>query len=148
MAVAGDTYTRLFGPQTPSIARQVIESVSKIGIQTGAGALAGYAFGMINPVGGAVFGLASTAGQIIADKINENFYGNRTNVKVANYILSIAIGAGAVALAGIPLSFGATVGLTAAMILTTIAINLAVGTAQFGADCVGGAALACRDRFC
>ena len=92
-----------------------------LGLRAAAGAFAGYAWSIINPIGGAIFGLASaltnTAGDAItASTVPMNETAAKTAMRVATFLLSVAAGIIATAAAGYTITVGAAVGLSLAMI--------------------------------
>ena len=83
--------TTLSQPTTP--AGKAIMNLYHIGLAAGAGALAGLAFGIINPIGGAIFGAAATTanwiGRTVADSLPIEDAGAKTALEVAAFIISL-----------------------------------------------------------
>src|SRR5580698_9448890 len=71
-----------------SIPVQILSGACKVATSAAIGGLAAYAFSIINPVGGAIFGATSALTGIIADKIANQFSINHTAVKIAVWTVS------------------------------------------------------------
>jgi hypothetical protein len=114
------TATTLSQPTTP--AAKAIMSLYQIGLGAGAGALAGLAFGIINPIGGAIFGAATITanwiGRSVTDSLPIEDAGAKTALDVAAFILSIGLGIMAVTYAGFTLTAMGAIGMVFAMMLT------------------------------
>ena len=132
--------------QPPSIPQLIMEGIYTVGVSAGTGALTGYVFGIINPVGGLVFGvtnaLVGTIGRGLISRISEE----NSALKVAAYVLTaiVSIGASvaAVAALGFPLTIGSFILLSLGMLVTGIAIELVLAASKCYSACIGGAVLA------
>lgn len=109
-------------PTTP--AGQVITEIYHIGVSAGAGALAGLVFGIVNPVGGAIFGAAyavtSLIGRALINCLPIEEAAAKTALHVASFILSIGIGIIATTYVGFTLTALGAIGMLFAMIPTAI----------------------------
>jgi len=140
----------------PTLGTQIIHGIYNVGVTTAAGAMAGYAFSFINPIGGAIFGATTGLADTIANSLAERFAFNSTAVKIAVWavsaVVSIGLGLLAVTAAGFPLTVVGSVGMTVAMIVTGIAVKIVtVGVVCCSAcigSCAGGAALAVKEKLC
>jgi hypothetical protein len=147
------TYAPRFEQQRdPSYCSQILDGVSTIGMSAGAGALAGYLFSIVNPVGGAVFGgtsaLISLVGNKIAQRVGVNSFALRVALYAVAFFASIAVSAIATTALGFPLTVSAGVILSIGMLVSQFAINLAIGGAKCASACVAGGALAVKERCC
>ena len=137
-------------PHEP-IGSQLLNGVFQIGFNSASGYLAGFAFGIVNPVGGAIFGATSAASSLLISLLAEKMGVNNTCAKVAitgaSFIIGIGIAAAAATAAGFPITFMAGLGLTLTMLLTSLAIRMVTGGMFCCSACVGGAALAMKERF-
>jgi hypothetical protein len=108
------------------------------------GAASAWAFTTINPIAGAIFGVTSTWGTHIVEFLNETMKctADSTVGKVAGFTIQalggIGLGVLATTLAGYPLTFTAGVILTAATIVTALAV------AMIGTVCVVTGAVALK----
>ncbi len=116
-----------------SVPVQVLGGIFRVAGSAVIGGLAAYAFSIINPVGGAIFGATSALTSIVADKIANQFSINHTAVKVAVWIVSamasIGIGLAVTTAVGFPLTVVGAIGMTAAMLATSIVVHLVAGIA-------------------
>jgi hypothetical protein len=135
-----------------SCGAQIFNSLYEIGLSTGAGALAGYVFGIINPIGGAVFGassaLTSTIALAIADKLGMDNTAFKIAAWVTTFIVSVGVGIFAATAAGFPLTVLGSVGMIFAMFVTTVAIRIVTNGAGCLSACAAGAGLAAKEHFC
>jgi hypothetical protein len=147
-----------------SCSNPIFKKIYEIGVTTAAGALAGHVFGIINPVGGAVFGascaLTWTLADAISDKVfavpapgsHSEFIMNRTALKTAAWFVSLAVSIGvgifAATTAGFPLTVLGGVGMLLTMAVTSIAMRVVGQVSKCLFACTGGAALACKERYC
>jgi hypothetical protein len=118
-----------FTPAIPTASQSLPRAILEISSSVATGALAGYTFSIINPVGGAIFGLAASATRIVGNYPVDRL-GFHSSIKKAlhlfSFILGSAAGVYAASLAGYTLTVGGTVGMTVAM---AIPLYLAVPTA-------------------
>ena len=138
--------------QSTSWDTQIVNSISRIGIGAGVGALAGYAFEIIDPVGGAIFGATAELVVVIGDRLADKLCMNRTILKTAAYavafITSIGVGIFVTTAAGFPLTVTGAVGIVLTSFVTSIGIiALRIGACGL-CSCVGGAALAANEQYC
>jgi hypothetical protein len=151
MAAVTTTTTITSSQETPSTGAQIFNAIYEIGVSTGAGALAGYFFTIINPVGGAIFGASCALTRTIGGALIDRFVTDPT-LKVAAYavsfIASIAAGIFVATTAGFPLTVMGSVGMLLAMLVTTCAIRCVTGGAGSCSSALGGAGLALKERFC
>ncbi len=130
----------------PSIAQLIKEGVYAVGLSAGIGALAGYAFEIIHPVGGLVFGAASTLtiviGRVILSRIDEDNVALKVATYVGTVIASIAAGVIAVTALGFPLTVGSFILLTLGMVVTGYAFPHILQASKCYSACIGGAVLA------
>ncbi len=149
MAIATTT-TSASQLEQPSAASQILQGVYEVGVSAGAGALAGYMFSLINPVGGAVFGASMALTRLIGNALADKFLMNQTAMKITAWALSLIAGVGPGFLAATTLGFAITawgaIGLTLAMIITSCAIRCVFNGAGCCASCLGGLGLALRER--
>jgi hypothetical protein len=139
--------------QSPSLGSQLFDGAYDIVFQAGAGYLAGY-LGIINPIGGAIFGATSVASTYALNFLAERLGINNTCLKVAiwslSFVASLAIAAAVTTAAGFPITLMGALGLTLAMVVTSIAISIVKGSITCAGNCcgacLGGAALALADR--
>ncbi len=133
-----------------SIGREILSGAYQIALSSGIGYLTGLAFGIINPIGGAVFGAAAATTNVAIEFISQRLGISNTCAKVAIYGISLIAGIGLGALAttyvGIPITFLGGVGLTLAMVVTKIAVGMLVAGTMCCSACIGGAALAVASR--
>ncbi len=126
-------------PQSPAM--QAATAIAQVFGSAGIGALAGYAFGIINPVGGAVFGATSSLTSTLGNALAEQFGANQTAVKTTLYALSFiasfAVGIAVTTAVGFPITVMGAVGLTLAMAVTTCFIQCVL----IGGLCCGAAGL-------
>ncbi len=133
--------------QPRSLASQMLNGLYEIGVGGGAGALAGWACSIIDPIGGAVFGVSSAFTGVLANTLSERLCMDHTAARVAvwavSFVASIAVGIIATAAAGFPLTVLGAVGMTLAMLVSSFVV-------RFGIACVGGCfgAPAGGARFC
>lgn len=136
--------------EQPSVASQILQGVYEVTVSAGAGALAGYMFTLINPVGGAVFGASMALTRLLGNTLADKFLMDQTAMKITAWTLSLIAGVGAGFLAATTLGFAITawgaIGLTLAMIITSCAIRCMFNGATCCASCLGGLGLALRDR--
>jgi hypothetical protein len=134
-----------FPRQYPYSQAEAFNTVYNIGVSTGTGALAGWAFGIIHPVGGAIFGasyaLTNTFAHLFADKFCADRTALKTAVWVISFMASISVGIFATTVAGFSLNLFSGVGMVLAMIVTSIA-------AQAIPPCIAGATLVAKERYC
>jgi hypothetical protein len=139
-------------PYSPSLDTQIFNSIYEIGVSTGTGALAGWAFGIIDPVGGAVFGashaLTSTLVNAVADKLNMDHTALKTAACAISFIASVSVGIFATTTAGFPLTVLGSLGMLVAMAVTSIGVRIVVKGAGCLSSCIAGAALAAKERLC
>ncbi len=130
----------------PSIPQLLLEGVYSVGLSAGTGALTGYVFGVINPIGGLAFGAASAlvgaVGRGIASHISEDNMALKVATYALTFIAGIAASVAAVTLLGFPITLGSFILLTLGMMVTGIAIELVIATAKCYSACIGGAVLA------
>ncbi len=137
--------------ETSSTGAKIFNAIYEIGVSTGAAALAGYMFSIINPVGGAVFGATYALTNIIADTVADKVLPNATLKVVAyavSFFASVAAGIFAATTMGFPLTVIGSVGMLLAMIVTSCAIRCVTGGAGCCSNVLGGAGLALKERFC
>ncbi|MBS0604439.1 MAG: hypothetical protein JSS60_05295 [Verrucomicrobia bacterium] len=133
-----------------------MSGIYEIGINAASGALAGYAFSLIDPIGGAIFGATSALSHTIATSLADRFAFNQTAVKIAvwavSFVASVGLGLLAATVAGFPLTVMGAVGMTLAMLVTSLVVRIVSGgmlcCSGCAAACVGGAALAAKEKFC
>ena len=107
------------------------KEIGRLGLSAAAGALLGCALSLINPIGGAVFCATAALTSSLVNKCVEKLKlsDDPTTQKVAAWaavtICSMAIGALVASALGFPLSVAAAIGMTAAMQLSTIAMQWA-----------------------
>lgn len=144
------TTTTISRAEPPSAAAQIVQGAYEVAVSAGAGALAGYMFTLINPVGGAVFGTTMALTRLIGSALADKFLMNQTAMKIMAWTLSLLAGVGAGFLAATGLGFAMTVsgaiGMTFAMILTSCAMRCMFTGAGCCAACLGGLGLAVRER--
>jgi hypothetical protein len=120
-------------PPAPSCASEAVLGLYNIALSGGAGALAAWAFTIIDPIGGAIFGVASALTNSLG-RVMANVPGTEAAVKTAvhflTFIASLAVGAAAVTLAGFQITLMSAVGLSLAMIPAWIAVSCS-------ANCIG-----------
>ena len=106
-------------PTTP--ASRAIVNMYNIGVTAGAGALAGLVFGIINPIGGAIFGATTATAYLIGKTINNSLSpqdpGAKTALDVAAFVLSIGLGIMAATYAGFTLTALGAIGMVFAIVL-------------------------------
>ncbi len=137
--------------QVPSNGAKIFNAIYEIGVTTGAGALAGYLFSIINPVGGAVFGATYAFTNIIANTVADKVLPNaalKVVACVASFFASVAVGIFAATTIGFPLTVLGSVGMLVAMVVTSCAIRCVTGGAGCCSQLLGGAGLALKERFC
>jgi len=138
--------------QTPSTGAQIFKAIYEIGFSSAAGALAGYLFNIINPMGGAVFGASMSLSRHVTSALAERFCMDQTALKVTAYLVSfiasIAVGVFSTTAAGFPLTTLGAVGMVLAMVVSNCFLGVMLGGAGCCASCLGGAGLALRERFC
>ncbi len=134
-------------PQPRPLASQILNGLYEIGVHGAAGALAGWACSIIDPVGGAIFGVSSAFTGVLANTLAERCCMDQTAARIAafavSFIASIAVGIIVTTAAGFPLTVLGAVGMTLAMLVSSIVV-------RFGIACVGGCvgAPAGGARFC
>jgi len=115
--------------QAHSPAGEVVTGLYQIGISAGAGALAGYAFSLIHPIGGAIFGatfaVVNSIGTSLANQFGMNEEATKTALYAVSYIISTLAGAFATTTLGFPLTFLSGVVMTFGMIITTQIVEIA-----------------------
>jgi hypothetical protein len=120
--------------QNSSLASQIVNGLDELTIGAASGALAGYAFKVIKPVGGAIFGLSATFAGAVADNLADRFSLHHTAAKTAVWALSFiaSLGAGILAAtaAGFPITVLGAVGMTLAMIVTSISVRCVISCAE------------------
>jgi len=130
----------------------VKNSIYEIGISAGAGALAGWVFGIIDPVGGAVFGASYALTSTIGNAIYKKLGMNQTALKIAAALASFAISAGVgifvATTVGFPVTVLGGIGMVLVMTITSIAVRIVIKGAAHLSACAAGAALAVKERFC
>lgn len=133
-------------------ASQVLNGIYNVGMNSAAGALAGYAFGLINPVGGAIFGAVSALSHSVATGLGARWLGDRTCAKVAGWAISFvaSIGAGVfvATAAGFPITVLGGVGLTATSLLTHASLKMVTGGLCFYSKCAAACALVAKESCC
>ncbi len=147
-----DSTTSSRAQQPPSLGAQIFNSIYEIGVSTGAGALAGWAFGIIDPVGGAVFGASYALTRTLANAFADKLCMGRTALRIAawvvSFIASVSVGIFVATTAGFPLTVLGSVGMLLAMLVTSIAVRIVVYGASSLSSCVAGAGLAAKERCC
>jgi hypothetical protein len=137
---------------TQSPGSQLFNTIYEVGFSAAAGALAGYLFYIINPVGGAVFGAAMSLTGHIGAAVVDRLCIDQTALKVAFYavsfIASVAVGFFATTAAGFPLTVLGSVGMVLTMVITNCVLNIITGSTSRCLQCLGGAGLALKERFC
>lgn len=127
--------------QALSPASQVIMGAYNIGLSATTGALAGWAFNIIAPAGGAVFGvaygIASSLAGTLANYMNVNETATKTALRFLSFAASLAAAAFVTGLAGFPLTLVGAVGLSLAMIPSWFAVACSAG-------CIGACATGCQ----
>jgi len=147
------TTTIQSGRSTSSCGNQIFKNICNIAEITVSGALAGHLLGVIDPVGGAVFGASYALTITIADAISDKVINmNKTALKVVAFfvsaIVSTGVGIFAATTAGFPLTVLGGIGMLLTMAVTSIAIRIVHHVAEPLFACAGGAALACKERYC
>lgn len=91
-------------------------TILDIGVQTGVGALAGLVFGIVNPIGGAIFvatsGVARIVGVNIINALPDTAKSVKIALRIAAIILSFPLGAIAAAYAGFTMTALGAIGMT------------------------------------
>lgn len=128
----------------PSIPQLIMEGIYSVGFSAGTGALAGYVFGVINPVGGLVFGATSALVEAIGYGImsRQENEALKTTTYVLSFIAGIAASVAAVTALGFPLTVGTVILLTLGMLVRIIAAGLVLKVSKCYSSCIGGAVLA------
>ena len=115
-------------PPAPSFASEAVPRAYHIAFSGAAGAFAGWVFNIIDPVGGAVFGVASycasSLGRALTNVLHPNETAAKTTAHFLTFIASLAVGALAVSLAGFEITLMGAVGLSLAM--TAVVLSLAI----------------------
>jgi hypothetical protein len=149
MSVDATTSSR--APQSPSQGSQIFNSMYEIGINAGSGALAGWVFGIINPIGGAVFGASYALTHTFASEVAGKLHMDQTAFKVAawfvSFIASVGVGMLAATVAGFPITILGAVGMILAMLVTSIALRMVISGAGCLSSCLAGAGLATKERL-
>jgi hypothetical protein len=118
-----DPHTNSFG----STVGEVLGGIVKVGTNAGFGALAAYAFSIIHPIGGAIFGATAAVCRIVADKVLDSMPENKTALKIAvwavGFVATIAISLLVTTTLGFPITAIGAVGMTVGMIATSIAVR-------------------------
>ena len=116
--------------QPPSCADQILNGLYQIGVSTLSGALAGYLFTIIDPVGGAIFGATSALTGVFANALAERFGMDQTASKIilwsVSFMVSIAAAVLVTTAAGFPLTVLGALGMTCAMIGTSILVRIGI----------------------
>lgn len=146
-----DSTTTIQSGRGSSCGGQIFNHVREIAENTATGALAGYLLGVIDPVGGAVFGASYAVTMTIADAISNKFIDmNKTALKITAFFVSAVVSAGVgifvATTAGFPLTVLGGIGMLLTMAATSIAARLVFRSPL--PACAGGAALACKERYC
>lgn len=148
MAITTSTSTSQL--QEPSLASKILEGVYEVSVSAGAGALAGYLFTIINPVGGAIFGATMDLTRLIGDALADKFLMDQTSLKIAAYVVSLIVAAGAGFLVttalGFPITVLGTIGMVITMAITSFAIRILFHGAGCCSSCLGGLGLALKER--
>lgn len=116
----------------------------------GTGYLSGCIFSLINPIGSAVYGAASVISEMALVYLGSQFElsGCLKSLFVTTaFFASMAIGALVTTSIGFPITFAVAIDLTLAMIMTTLAMKMALFGAKCAAACIGGGVLVIKDRF-
>jgi hypothetical protein len=131
-----------------SFASKLIDAASKTATLGACGYFAGHVFSLIDPVGGAIFGVTAAVSHRLSGYILDKFQISSILLGSfaynAAYFTGIGIGAAVTTTAGFPIAFSTTVVLNAVIILT---YALARSILSNSANCIGGAALAIKDRL-
>ena len=138
-------------PSQPSLATQCVTTLGQgafcIVANTGAGYIAGSAFSIINPIGGAIFGGSYALTSMVADGIMNAVGCNKVNnvaLQIAKLVIANVLGAVAatfaVAAAGFPITFAAAAMLVGGMFAISMVITAVVACCICG--CVGATAVA------
>lgn len=110
--------------------------IYEVVFNAGAGAYAAYLFTLVNPVGGAIFGVTRTVTSIIVSRALDHpraarFIDNSTEGRTLKTAINFFAGLGAawavMAFAGFPITFSATIGLFLATIPATFIIACILG---------------------
>jgi hypothetical protein len=149
MSVDATTSSR--APQSPSQGSQIFNSIYEIGFNAASGAFAGWAFGIINPIGGAVFGASYALTHALASEVASKLHMDQTALKVAawfvSFIASFGVGMLAATVAGFPITILGSVGMILAMLITSLALRMVVSGAGCLSSCLAGAGLAAKERL-
>lgn len=117
---------------------QAAIALCQVGTGAAMGALAGYAFSLINPIGGVVFGATSAMTGLLGNAIAQHLGANQTAVKTTLYALpliaSLVAGMVVTTAVGFPITVMGAIGLTLAIAVTSYFVHcLAIGGVCCGA---------------
>jgi hypothetical protein len=120
--------------RAPSQASEAILGLYNVALSGCAGAFAAWAYTLINPIGGAVFGIAAgcanSLGSVIANSLPVNETAAKTAAHFLTFLASLGIGAFAATLAGFHITLMGAVALSLAMIPAWIIVSTS-------ATCIG-----------
>lgn len=110
--------------------------IGRIAFHAAAGAVAGLAFGLINPIGGAIFGAAVAAsgmlGRAVIDSLSIQEEGVKTALRITLFIISIKLGIAATALIGFTMSTFGAIGMVLSMTVITVLTQHVCANANSG----------------
>jgi hypothetical protein len=145
MAIDAIGDRQAFTPQDsesqPPFAIQLLSNTVKVVACGATGYIAAMVFSIVDPVGGAIFGVSSTASGIVIEFLVEKLGISSTCAKVAffafTFIASTAIATAITTASGFPITFLGSIGLTIAMFVTAVTITIVVS----GILCCSGCCL-------
>ena len=110
--------------------------IGKIAIAAAAGAVAGLALGIINPIGGAIYGAVGATsvmlGRAVIDSLPIQDEGVKTALRLALFAISVGLGVSASAFLGFTMSTFGAIGMVLAIGLVTNLTHVVCANANDG----------------
>ncbi len=120
----------------PTNSEMVANGILNVSFHASTGALAGYLFTLITPVGGAIFGAVRSVSSMVIGKTLGNFFGNTTSEKTVRFAVkffgSILVALAVTIAAGFSFTFSAGVMLSLCMVPTALITAVAFGVFSGG----------------